>query len=395
MNSLILDGEWTIGNWKKGMGGNPFDPRNRLCVVGAQYRSEGLELPPVCFKIEYDSTPYGDSLRALQALVDIADELILFNAKTDLHWLRRYGIKFQHKKIWDIQVAHFVMLGQSTPWPSLNDVCAYYDLGQKSEVIEKEYWSKHIDTDLVPYDTLVDYNYLDLRLSGKAYSCQKERLKDKPEMHRKIVLDCIDTLILEEMEWNGILFDSKLSLQLASTVRGTISDLDLRLQVFLEGRSINWNSGDQVSAVLYGGRVAFKSRAADGFFKTGKRAGQVRYKLVIEEVEFPKLVSPLEGSQLDKEGFYSTAEPVLRQLKPKGKAKEIIEILLERAKLEKLVSSYYEGIPKQIAEFGWENNTIHGNLNQCVAATGRLSSSKPNLQNNPPQLNTLFMSRYE
>ena len=42
----------------------------------------------------------------------------------------------------------------------------------------------------------------------------------------------------------------------------------------------------------------------------------------------------------------------------------------------------------------WETNVLHGQLNQCVARTGRLSSSKPNLQNFDGEIKQLFGSRY-
>ena len=45
-------------------------------------------------------------------------------------------------------------------------------------------------------------------------------------------------------------------------------------------------------------------------------------------------------------------------------------------------------------ENDWEENYIHGQLNQCVAVTGRLSSSKPNLQNMDGSIGYLFGTRY-
>jgi len=47
-----------------------------------------------------------------------------------------------------------------------------------------------------------------------------------------------------------------------------------------------------------------------------------------------------------------------------------------------------------IEEQNWKRNMIYGQLNQCVARTGRLSSSKPNLQNFDGEIKTLFYSRY-
>ena len=53
------------------------------------------------------------------------------------------------------------------------------------------------------------------------------------------------------------------------------------------------------------------------------------------------------------------------------------------AKLDKLVDTYFLGMPKKIEEYGWSDSFIHTNLSSCVTKTGRLASGKPNLQNIP------------
>jgi hypothetical protein len=60
-------------------------------------------------------------------------------------------------------------MGQETPYPSLNEVAAYYELGQKDEVIEQEYWSKQIDTDEIALDILSKYLGTDLILTARGF----------------------------------------------------------------------------------------------------------------------------------------------------------------------------------------------------------------------------------
>lgn len=388
---LVIDTEFTVGNWKKGQGGDPFDPRNKLCLVGCLSMGGGTAK---AYKIEYDDEPFGESLAELQSLINEHDLLVLFNAKRDLHWLRRYGIKFQDKRIWDVQLVHFIITGQENPYPSLNGVADYYNLGQKDDVIQTEYWDKGIDTNEIPLEKLVPYLHQDLTLTGNCYEKQQVDLKDNPAMHRLVVLDNIDLLILEEMEWNGILYDLEESQRKAEQVRDEILALDNALTTLVGDYPINWSSDDHRSCILYGGSITSKSRVVDGLYKTGKKAGQPKHRVVLQEYRFDRLINPLNRTELNKDGYWSTAEPILRQLKAYGKAKDIIAILLGRSKLEKVVSSYFDGIPKICGSMGW-GNTIHGTLNQCVAATGRLSSSKPNLQNNPKEINLLFRSRFE
>lgn len=390
MNYLIIDTEFTVGSWKKGEGGDPFNPRNRLCLVGTCNPNGDLD----CMDIEYSSAPYGDELRRLQAQIDSAETLVLFNAKRDLHWLRRYGIRFAHRKVWDIQIGHFIKLGQSNRYPSLNDVGEYYNLGQKDDTIERDYLANKIDIPDIPLPVLDRYLRRDLILSRGCYLRQLDDLNDRQKC--LVRLQGLDLLILEEMEWNGIPLNVNACEEKAIEVRSQIESLDTELTKLTDSPfPINWNSDDHLSALLYGGTLSYVVKVEDGVFKTGKKAGQAKYKNQICEVTFPRLVNPLEGTELLKDGFWSTSEPILQQLKAYGKAKRIIAILLERAKLEKLVSSYYEGLPNAIRVQSWANNTLHGTLNQCVAATGRLSSSKPNMQNNPPEINLLFESRYD
>ena len=74
---------------------------------------------------------------------------------------------------------------------------------------------------------------------------------------------------------------------------------------------------------------------------------------------------------------------------------KIIDLILTRSGLVKKVSTYYRGLVSLIKDSNWNPGTIHGQLNQCVARTGRLSSSKPNLQNFDGEIKGLFKSRYK
>jgi DNA polymerase-1 len=93
--------------------------------------------------------------------------------------------------------------------------------------------------------------------------------------------------------------------------------------------------------------------------------------------------------------IYQTGEDVLKQLrKPTKQHKRIIELLLKRAELAKLMDTYYGKIPAMLETMEW-GDYLHGQYNQCVAATGRLSSSAPNMQNFSGDVDALLVSRYE
>ena len=95
----------------------------------------------------------------------------------------------------------------------------------------------------------------------------------------------------------------------------------------------------------------------------------------VGELLFDKLKLDSKAKKL-KTGQYSTSEDVLMALKEKH---EIVGLILEYRELKKLVSTYIASLPSYIAPDG----KIHTTYNQTVTATGRLSSSNPNLQNLP------------
>lgn len=379
-NVIVLDVETTISNK-----GNPFDESNKLCYIGVDRD---------CFPIEYDSSPYVDHLRIVQTTIDSSSLLVGFNIKFDLHWLARYGITFNNARIWDCQVVHFILTGQSDSYPSLNGVCEYYGLESKLDVVSEHYWKNGIDTPDVPREILEEYLLKDLELTRQVYEKQVEELADKPLLRRLVSLHNQDLLVLQEMEFNGLLYDEEKSNELANELDKDIERLDRLLYDNHNCDSLNLNSVDHLSAFLYGGSIRLRRRVPCGYFKTGPRAGEPKERWEDYEVEFPRLVRPLKGSELAKEGLYSTDESTLRSLKGSKKAMEVIELLLKRAELEKRVSTYYRGLLKLREECKWKRGIIHGQLNQCVARTGRLSSSRPNLQNFDGEIKQLFYSRF-
>jgi DNA polymerase I-like protein with 3'-5' exonuclease and polymerase domains len=385
MKRLVLDVETTISNK-----GNPFDETNRLCYVGLLNENTTVLHP-----IEYNSDPYGSNLLSIQSSIDDSELLIGFNIKFDLHWIRRYGITFSNKRIWDCQLVHFILSGQTASYPSLNGVAAHYGLGTKLDVVSTEYWKNGIDTTNVPRDILEEYLQGDLDLTYQVYLKQLEEVNaSSPQLQRLISLHNQDLLVLEEMEYNGLIFDEARSTELAQDLTEQIKGLDVLLMEYHNTPDFNSNSTEHLSALLYGGTISLKRREVIGVFKTGTRAGEPKERWVEYPITFPKLINPLRGSELAKDGFFSTDEATLKSLKGSKNAKELVELLLRRATLEKRLSTYYEGLVKLRKEMKWSEGKLHGQLNQCVARTGRLSSSRPNLQNFDGEIKELFRSRY-
>ena len=370
MNTLILDTETDIYNH-----GNPFDKRNKLVCVSYKVQQE-----------EADAL-LGLDLEAIQCLVDHANLVVGFNFKFDYHWLHLSSINLSGKRIWDCQTAHYILSHQKDIFPSLDDVCLHYGLGSKLDVVKSEYWDRGITTSLIPWDTLRPYAILDAVLTEQVFL--KQWAEATPAQRALILLDGQDCHVLREMEANGIHYDEALCESKSKELDDKVREIKSTLASIYPQVPINFNSGDHLSAFLYGGCITEIVKEHHGFYKTGGRIGEPKYKNVEFVHTLPQLYKPIKGSELKKEGFYATNEPTLKQLKGSHK---VIDLILELSKLEKLNGTYYKGLPLLNKTMNWESGVLHGNFNQTQTATGRLSSSRPNQQNFASELQDIFVS---
>ena len=161
------------------------------------------------------------------------------------------------------------------------------------------------------------------------------------------------------------------------------------------------------SSSLYGGafELVVPERVETLVYKSGKRVGQEYQKTHwrTEVHEFDQLFTPLKRTETKlvskangrEYPVYATGAEVLKQLrKPTKRHKRLIELLLKQAELSKLLDTYYGAIPELLEKMEW-GDTLHGQYNQVVAATGRLSSSNPNMQNFSDDADELLVSRYD
>ena len=395
--------------------GNPFSAPNRLMCVGTLF--DGVYEH---HDIEYSGLPYNRNLERLLQLFKQAQTIIGFNLKYDLHWIRRYIPDIKFGNFYCCQLVEFILSNQRLPYPALDHVASEYGLGNKLDVVRTEYWDRGIDTPDVPKAILIEYLEHDVRLTYGVYLKQQEVIKELPKNRRSLIqLHNRDLGTLQEAEFNGMYFDKNEAENFAKTTGEKLNDTILKLSGLDPSYSIvNWNSGDHLSAVLYGGGINHSCMVES---KRVLKSGDVKTTLVkgFRTVIFPRLVKPLPRTETlptskmeEYEIFrtnverlkarkplvfrtFETNQPVLRTLAPKSHlGRDVIKLLLQYADLEALLTKGYVGIPKLQNKMQWEPNTIHGQFNQVVAVTGRLSSSKPNLQNFAGSLKPLFYSRF-
>ncbi len=145
--------------------------------------------------------------------------------------------------------------------------------------------------------------------------------------------------VLADLEWHGILVDTVLLKELSKEYTSALSELSEEIYK-LAGMQLNLNSPKQI------GEVLFNKLQLPAFKKT-------------------------------KNGSHSTSVDILEKLAPDY---PIVQKILDYRELQKLLSTYIDALPDQILS---QTGRVHSNFNQTIAATGRLSSTNPNLQNIP------------
>lgn len=259
------------------------------------------------------------------------------NAKFEMNVLSLYGIKLCPVSF-DTMIASYILNPDDKH--GLKDQVSRvfnYEMVRIAELIGTG--KKQITMEMVPIDKAAPYAADDARMTLELASTYLPLL----DKEQSFILNQIElplSCVLAEMEQNGIALDipylKKLSVELSSDIARLESEI-----FALSGYSFNINSTQQLQKVLFED-LGLKSQG-----KTTKKTG------------------------------LSTDAAALEALKNEH---VIIPKLLEYRHLSKLRSTYVDSLTKLVSR---RDNRLHGTFNQTVAATGRLSSTNPNLQNIP------------
>ena len=261
------------------------------------------------------------------------------NIKYDMEVLMNYGVRLA-SPMFDTMIAHYVLQPeQKHNMDILAETLLGYQTVHIDELIGPKGKGQKNMRDLSPAD-ICDYAAEDADVTLRLYNVLKPRLKETgvDDLFYNIEMPLVP--VLAEMEMNGVLLDTKALAETSRTLTDRMKQIEQNIYK-LAGHEFNIASPKQVGEVLFG---------------------------EMKIVDKPKKT---------KTGQFVTSEEVLQQLRSKA---PIVDDILAHRGLKKLLGTYVDALPKLINP---RTGHIHTSFNQAVTATGRLSSSDPNLQNIP------------
>ena len=278
-------------------------------------------------------------LRLAPALQHPEIEKVGQNIKFDILALRKYGVRVKGP-LFDTMIAHYLLN------PELRhgmDYLAETYLKYKTVPIEDligPKGKKQASMRTVPIEQIKEYaaEDADVTLRLKHYFAPLLKQEDVETLFFEMEMPLI--YVLAEMEATGVKLDTEALKQSSEVLSQQLIALEQSIYE-LAGQTFNINSTKQVGEILFD-------------------------KLKLDE-----------KAKKTKTGGYSTSEEVLEKIRGKH---PIVGKLLEYRGIKKLLSTYIDALPALIHP---ETGKIHTSFNQAVTATGRLSSTNPNLQNIP------------
>lgn len=261
------------------------------------------------------------------------------NIKYDMEVLANYGVELAGE-MFDTMLAHYLL--QPEQRHNMDDMAETY-LGYRTihidELIGPKGKGQKSMRDLPP-EEVYEYAAEDADVTLKLKNLLEPKLKEAGVWQLFSEVEMPLVRVLASMERNGVRLDTDSLKETSQILTARMNDIEQEIYR-LAGEEFNIASPRQVGEILFG-------------------------KMKI--VEKPKKT---------KTGQYVTSEEVLQQLRGKS---EIVGKILEHRGLKKLLGTYVDALPKLVNP---RTGHIHTSFNQTVTATGRLSSSDPNLQNIP------------
>ena len=375
---LVFDLETTIRAPEPHFGATPSWRDNRVVLAG--FKSDERTI-----KITED----------MQVLVDQIgpDTLIVgHNLGFDLHYILRDFEIPNTVRLWDTQKFDYLLCGRGARQPSLEKTAFRMEVDFTKDTEVSERFKVGIGSDKIDRDLLTKYLIADVQTTYDIFKKQIESVESKTKLsYIQALMDGIYTTT--EMSKNGMPFDRLGAAKEAKELQEEHDKMYKAAELSWDKEwpdelpALKLTSPAQITALLWGGMQPYESQEAvtddDGHpvkYKTGKKAGEIKTKKVTKHVRVERLASAALVGTFDHQDWEKTsAIQTLNRIietSPNCKAAKLAEDLTALRKITKNISTYFKPyIDHAIAD------TIHPVYNHCITQTGRLSSSKPNMQN--------------
>ena len=262
------------------------------------------------------------------------------NIKYDMIVLQNYGVQVKGK-LFDTMLAHYVLQPELRHnMDYLAEIYLQYQTIHIDELIGARGKNQKNMRDL-PAEDVYRYACEDADVTLKLKNVLEKELKEQSAEHLFYEIEMPLVPVLVNIESNGVRIDTEALRQSSEHFTLRLQEIEKEIYALAGGETFNIASPKQVGEVLFD-----------------------RLKIV-------------DKAKKTKTGQYVTSEEVLESLRSKH---AIIGKILEYRGLKKLLSTYIDALPQLINP---RTGRIHTSFNQAVTATGRLSSSNPNLQNIP------------
>ena len=323
-----------------------------------------------------DGTPEQEVLAAArEALLSEKALKVGHNVKYDLVVLKRHGVDVAGP-FFDTMVAHYLIEPEASH--KLDDVVSFY-LNYRPQPITDLIGTGAAAISMrdVPVEDVGPYACEDADVTLRLVDLLKEKLEADGLLEIAETIEFPLVPVLAKMEMAGVRIDEAM---LAEISKGLTEDLQkLEDEIFERaGRPFTIGSPKQLGEILFNPPPTDEERKAAEVWleemKDPKAAGKTKKQL---KEETPTYGIGLEAKAKTASGKPSTNEAVLNELAGEH---DLPMMVLDWRKIQKLQSTYVDRLPELAHP---ETGRVHTDFNQTVTATGRLSSSNPNLQNIP------------
>jgi len=456
MKTLILDLETTIQRLNGKIDNSPFNPKNKC--VSAHFCWLGEPVQTLVF--HHNEKEMADSPDTLKQALEEADILVAHNAKFDVQWLVEMGFTIP-ETVYCTMICEYILAKGQRQELSLKATAERRDVTRKKSDLVDDLFKSGTGFEMMPLDTVIEYAEADVKSCQCVYLAQQKDFAKPENTSMAYVVTLMNEMLmfLVELEKNGIKVDLEKLEEIKQQFTAEHQEISKRLEEIVEqvmgDTPLNLASGEDMNKVIYSRRVKDKN-----IHKTVFNIGPNKFPPWMKQAEFTRAVRsttevvhktdakvcpdcrgsgrirkfkvngepfkntspckpcdskgalyisngkvaglkmvPREPSDASVHGFKTdkvTIKSLISQAEAKGN--DIAVEFLSKLSRMNALSTYLDSFIVGFETWTRPDSILHTQFNQCITATGRLSSTAPNMQNAPKRgfpVRSAVVSRFE